>query len=76
MIHLLSELQNAIVLPEGQLITEAGVATGFSIQPGGHQLYNARGQLIGTLTLTGRLYDRDGRLVAQVVRNDLMPDTV
>jgi hypothetical protein len=71
MLHLLSTLQNAVVLPDGKICDSSGGPTGCYVQPGGHQIFNARAQLIGTITLNGRIYDRDGVLIAQATRQDV-----
>lgn len=70
----LAELQNATVRPDGQIVTAAGAATGLAVEPGGHLVSNTRGQIVATLTRSGHLYDRDGRLVAQIRRDDIQAD--
>lgn len=52
------------------MVDQRGHPTGLRILPGGHELLDGSGRVIGSITLTGAVYDSDGLLVARVRRLD------
>lgn len=65
------DLQRAHVERGGQLIDALGRPTGWAVPGGGREILDASGQIVGTITPDGRVFDRYGRFIAEVARDDL-----
>lgn len=65
------DLHGARVDSDGRLINSAGQPTGWHAPDGGREIVDERGRVVGTITRTGRVYDRYGRFVAEIVRRDI-----
>jgi hypothetical protein len=67
----LIRLRGASVRETGAMTNRRGEPTGLSVRPGGYLIFDEADRIIGTLTMVGRVYDRNGHLVTQVERHDL-----
>lgn len=67
----LIRLRGASVSESGAMTNRRGEFIGLRVSPGGYLIFDESDQIVGTLTLAGRVYDRDGHLVTQVERQDL-----
>lgn len=67
----LIRLRGASVGENGELTNRRGEAIGMRVTPDGYLIFDDGDQIVGTLTLAGRVYDRNGHLVTQVDRHDL-----
>ncbi|MBX0330357.1 hypothetical protein K2Z83_22090 [Oscillochloris sp. ZM17-4] len=67
----LIRLRGAYVLETGEIASRRGKPLGLHVSPGGYMILDEADRVIGTLTLAGRVYDRDGALVTQLERHDL-----
>lgn len=70
MSDLLPNLEGVVIQPDGQLVDRRGCPTGLRIPRGGHELIDSSGRVVGSVTLTGAVYDSDGLLIAKVRRLD------
>jgi hypothetical protein len=68
----LIRLRGASVQETGAMTNRQGDPTGLRVSPGGYLIFDETSRVIGTLSLVGRVYDRDGYLVTQVERHDLI----
>jgi hypothetical protein len=67
----LIRLRGASVRHNGTMTNRRGELIGLHVTPGGYLIRDETERVIGTLTLAGRVYDRDGYLVTQLERHDL-----
>lgn len=67
----LVKLCGACVLESGAIANRRGERVGLRISPGGYLIFDEADQIVGTLTMAGRVYDCAGRLVTQIERHDL-----
>lgn len=66
----LTDLSGGVVRPDGTLIDQGGQPTGLHVNPGGYIIVDMSGQMVGTLSMAGRVYDGAGNLMSQVERRD------
>jgi hypothetical protein len=67
----LIRLRGASVRHNGAVMNRRGDLIGLHVNPGGYLIRDEADRVIGTITLVGRVYDRNGALVTQVVRHDM-----
>lgn len=67
----LIRLRGANVRETGMMTNRRGEPTGFRVKPGGYMIFDETDRIIGTLTMVGRVYDRDGFMVTQIERHDM-----
>lgn len=65
------DLEGAYVRPDGWLCNVHGQTIGWRVPDCGRAMLDERGRVIGTITHTGRLYDRTGQFVAEITRRDV-----
>lgn len=71
----LIRLQGGIVCENGLMTNHRGEVLGLRVSPGGYLIYDDADEIVGTLTLVGRVYTCEGTLVTQVQRYDMItPD--
>ena len=68
----LVQLRGASVRETGMLTNRRGEPTGLYVKPGGYIIFDETDRSIGTLTMAGRVYDRDGFMVTQIERHDMV----
>lgn len=67
----LIRLRGASVRETGTMTNRRGEPTGLHVQPGGYMIFDEADRIVGTLSMVGRVYDRDGFMVTQVERHDM-----
>jgi hypothetical protein len=66
----LTNLRGGTVHPNGELVDRQGQPTGLRVTRSSHQIIDEQGKVVGSITLSGSVYDRDGLLAATVIRRD------
>ncbi|NNJ12241.1 hypothetical protein EKD04_018080 [Chloroflexales bacterium ZM16-3] len=68
---MLIRLRGACVLENGTMTNRRGELIGLHISPGGYMIFDETDQIVGTITMAGRVYDQNGHMVTQIERHDL-----